>query len=122
MLGEFGTGPSGDLQAATKLASRMVGSFGMADSLISMDAASFPGAGDLVAKVLSDKASRASVEDMLQTARTRVEAMLIEHQAVVEALRDALLDRDELVAAEITDVIATVSVDPVLDFTDSHSS
>ncbi|MFV1989751.1 MAG: AAA family ATPase, partial [Acidimicrobiales bacterium] len=119
MFGEFGTGPAGDLHAATTMAARMVGSFGMADSLISMDAAIYPGANNIVAKVLGDKASRASVEEMLQTARTRVEAMLIEHHATVEALRDALLDRDELVAAEITDVIAAVSLEPVMDLTDS---
>ena len=34
-------------------------------------------------------------------------AIVPEHAAVVEALRDALLERDELVGSEITDVIAS---------------
>src|SRR4029453_12063339 len=37
-FGESGTGPGGDLATATQLAARMVGSFGMAGSLISYEA------------------------------------------------------------------------------------
>src|SRR5439155_26544214 len=37
-FGESGTGPANDLATATELSARMVGSFGMAGSLISYDA------------------------------------------------------------------------------------
>ena len=43
---------------------------------------------------------------MLIVAKVRVRTMIEEHRHVVEALRDALLERDELVGAEILDVIA----------------
>ena len=39
-FGEASTGPSGDLAGATRLAAQMVGSYGMAGSLISLEAAS----------------------------------------------------------------------------------
>ena len=59
-FGEASTGPSGDLAGATRLAAQMVGSYGMAGSLISLDASRSPA--DIVSKVLSDEASRQSVE------------------------------------------------------------
>lgn len=118
LLGEFSTGPASDLASATGLAAAMVGSYGMTDTLVSFEAAQYAGAANTVAKVLADKDARATTEGLLQRARTRVEALLSEHQAIVEALRDALLERDELVAGEITDVINSVSVEPALDLTD----
>ena len=56
VLGESGTGPASDLMVATQLAAQMVGSFGMAGSLISFDAVSHGpiGGANLVAKVLAD--------------------------------------------------------------------
>ena len=63
VIGESGTGPASDLMMATQLAAQMVGSFGMAGSLISFDAVSHGpiGGANLVAKVLADdKGKRAS--------------------------------------------------------------
>jgi ATP-dependent Zn protease len=104
-FGEAGTGPAGDLQAATQAAAHMVGAYGMAGSLISWEAAQVPGAGNLVAKVLADEKSRETVNDILSGAKAEVEKMLAANGAIVEALRDALLDREELVGEEITAVI-----------------
>ena len=92
---------------ATSMAAQMVGSFGMAGSLISMDAiAEGPiGKTNLVAKVLSDIPSKQRVEDILTEQKQRVEALLAENRDVHAALRDALIARDELVGNEILEVI-----------------
>lgn len=104
-FGEAGTGPSGDLHGATVAACQMVGSLGMGGSLISYDAASVAGAGNVVAKVLGNDAARTSVEQILDDAKAVVEGLLHDHTHVLEALRDALLDREELVGEEILEVI-----------------
>ena len=69
-IGESGTGPASDLMVATQLAAQMVGSFGMAGSLISFDAVSHGpiGGANLVAKVLADERGKQSVEDILDGA------------------------------------------------------
>jgi ATP-dependent Zn protease len=106
-FGEASTGPSGDLTYATRLAAQMVGSYGMAGSLISLDAshASF----DIVTKVLSDDASREALEGLLRAARDGAREVLEDRTQVVEALRDALLERDELIGDEIAAVIQSAS-------------
>jgi cell division protease FtsH len=75
----------------------------MAGSLISLDAshASF----DIVSKVLSDDSSRKALEGLLQAARDGAREVLEDRTNVVEALRDALLERDELIGDEIAAVI-----------------
>jgi cell division protease FtsH len=106
-IGESGTGPASDLAHATTLAANMVGSFGMAGSLISYDALSqgmFGGA-NLVGKVLSDAEGKQRVEDILTAQKERVRAVLEENRDVHAALRDALIERDEIVRDEILEVI-----------------
>jgi ATP-dependent Zn protease len=106
-FGESGTGPASDLQHATTLAAQMVGSFGMAGSLISFDAISEGAIGskNLVGKVLSDAEGKARVEEILAEQKDRVTKLLEENRDVVVALRDALIARDELVGDEIIDQI-----------------
>ena len=105
-FGEVSTGPSGDLSVATRVAAYMVGALGMGGSLISFDAGN-GGAftGDLVSKVLGDDRSRTSVETLLDEAKLSVGGLLGDHAHLVEALRDALLQRDELIGDEILEVI-----------------
>jgi cell division protease FtsH len=105
-FGESGTGPAGDLQAATTAAAQMVGSLGLGGSLISYEAADAAGGANLVTKVLSADPSREAVESILSKAKADVARMLEANRHVAEALRDALLDRDELVGEEIGRVIA----------------
>ena len=107
LLGESGTGPASDLAAATSLAAQMVGSFGMAGSLISFDAISEGPIGrtNLVAKVLADAQGKERVEDILTEQKQLVEALLAESGDVHRALADALIERDELVGNEILEVI-----------------
>jgi cell division protease FtsH len=106
-FGESGTGPASDLQHATTLAAQMVGSFGMAGSLISYDAiAEGPiGSKNLVGKVLADAEGRARVEEIFTDQRARVTKLLEENRDVVVALRDALIARDELIGEEIVQTI-----------------
>jgi cell division protease FtsH len=106
-LGETGTGPASDLATATSVAATMVGALGMAGSLISYEAINEGpfSAINLPGKVLSDSDGRQAVEEMLETQRRRVGACLEENRDVVMALRDALIERDELVGEAIVDVI-----------------
>jgi hypothetical protein len=84
----------------------MIGACGMGHSLISV-AASGNGflEGNVVDKVLGDKDARAELDTLLMGSCDQAKAIVDEHPQVVEALRDALLERDELVGSEITDVI-----------------
>jgi len=104
-FGESGTGTAGDLAHATRLAAQMVGSFGMADSLVSYEAVE-PGplGPGIVGKVLADDRSRTALEDLLAAAKSEVGRLLGLHHHVVVALRDELLDREELVGDEIAAV------------------
>jgi len=106
-FGETSTGPAGDLAYATTVAAQMVGSAGMAGSLVSFEAVqSGPfGGANLVGQVLGDRDARARVEGILEESRARATALLTQHRHLVEALRDALLERHELVGHEITDVL-----------------
>ena len=76
----------------------------MGATLISSAAMEYP-AGGIVAKVLADDAGREEVESLLAASKDAVTRMLEEHRNVVEALRDALLDREELIGDEILEVI-----------------
>jgi len=87
---------------ATTAACQMIGALGMGSSLVSLEAVS---GGDPVAKVLSHEDARSEVERLLAAARDGVRDMLGRSRHVVEALRDALLERDELVGHEIVEVI-----------------
>jgi cell division protease FtsH len=103
---EVSTGPAGDLATATTLGAQMIGACGMGDSLISIAAAGTGLlSGGLVEKVLADKEARAELDALLISSRDAARAIVTTHGTVVEALRDALLQRDELVGSEITDVI-----------------
>ena len=104
-FGDTSSGVSGDLHAATEAAAQMVGSFGMAGSLISLDAVSSPGSPNIVAKVLSDETCRERVDAILDAARDDVRVILTRYRYLVEALRDALLDREELIGEEISGVL-----------------
>jgi len=106
-FGESGTGPASDLGGATSLAAQMVGSFGMAGSLVSYDAiAEGPiGSKNLVGRVLADADGKSRVEEILDAQKARIVALLEENRDVVIALRDALIARDELVGEEIVDTI-----------------
>ena len=105
-FGESTTGPGGDLVGATEIAAQMVGTLGMSDSLISY-AAMEEGLNDrnVVARVLSDPDGRERTERLLRDAKAAAKEQLDRNRVLVEALRDALLERDELIGDEILEVL-----------------
>lgn len=100
-FGRTSTGPASDLAAATRTAAQMVGAAGMTGSLVSFMAAE----GDLVTSVLRDASAREQLEKVLDEAKERATWLLTRNLHLVEALRDALLERHELIGPQITDVL-----------------
>ena len=107
-FGESGTGPASDLHTATGLVAQMVGSFGMGNSLVSFDAISEgPYSGtNIVARVLANEDTRKEVEEVLQRHKDQVFYLLEKNRDLVEALRDALLEHEELMGDEIAAVVS----------------
>jgi cell division protease FtsH len=106
-LGESGTGPASDLAAATEVAALMVGALGMTGSLASFEAIGEGpvNARNLVAKVLGDTEGKGRVEYLLADQKRRADKVLEDNRDVVDALKRALMERDELVGEEISRVI-----------------
>jgi cell division protease FtsH len=109
---DISTGPAGDLLYATNVAAQMVGSAGMMDTLVSFSAVQGSSFSDtnLVGRVLGDNQGRERVERILQDQKAATRALLIQHQHLVAALRDALLVRHELIGHEITDILKSASL------------
>jgi cell division protease FtsH len=106
-FGAASTGPGSDLAAATKTACEIVGVHGMADSLVSLAAVqqSQLSGTNVVGRVLSDPVARPQVDRLLEASLRRTTAALDANRHLVEALRDALLAREELVGEQILEVL-----------------
>ena len=105
-FGESGSGPAADLKAATDVAVAMVGSLGMGGSLVSfnsLDGGLF--GGNTAAKVLGDTRARKAVNELLDVNKEEVTRLLSANRHLVEALRDALIEREELIDEEIMEVL-----------------
>jgi ATP-dependent Zn protease len=110
-FGDVSTGPAGDLAYATNIAAQMVGAAGMAGSLVSYAAVQSHALSDtnLVGRVLGDGPGRRAVEELLEEQKAQVVSLLQDNKHLVEALRDALLERDELIGSEIVEVLESAS-------------
>jgi len=106
-FGDISTGPGGDLSYATQVAAQMIGLAGMGDSLISFAAVQGSAFNDtnVVGRVLGDGQGREAVDKLLHEQRDVARQLLADNAHLVEALRDALLERHELVGHEIADVL-----------------
>jgi ATP-dependent Zn protease len=106
-FGDVSTGPAGDLLYATNVAAQMVGAAGMAGTLVSFAAIQGSALSDtnMVGRVLADMDGRRRVEELLQEQKVVVRDAIEANQHLVAALRDALLERNELVGKEITAVL-----------------
>ena len=109
---DISTGPAGDLLYATNVAAQMVGAAGMMDTLVSFSAVQGTSFSDtnLVGRVLGDTQGRDRVERILQDQKAATRGLLVQHQHLVGALRDALLVRHELIGSEITDILESASL------------
>ena len=112
-FGDISTGPAGDLLYATNVAAQMVGAAGMTDTLISFSAVQGSALSDtnIVGRVLADADGRERVEKILQDQKSHTRALLEENRHLVIALRDALMERHELIGREITDVLDRAHAD-----------
>jgi ATP-dependent Zn protease len=106
-FGDVSTGPGGDLAYATGVAVQMVGQAGMSETLISFNAVQGSSLADtgLVGRVLGDGEGRRLVEGVLREQKDRATELLTANRHLVVALRDALLERHELIGRQITDVL-----------------
>lgn len=107
-FGDVTTGPASDLQFATTIGAQMIGAAGMGDTLVSMAAIDGSLTQNLVGRVVSDGEGRRMLESLLTEQRDYVRTLIDENADMVEALRDALLERHELIGHEITDVLGEV--------------
>src|SRR6266487_1261117 len=98
-------GVTGDLQSATQMAAAYVGAYGMDGSLISFAAfidplTGVPSAGGGAVPKLMDR-----TEAVLQSQFKAVKRLLQEHSEALIAVAEALIERDELIADEIKQLI-----------------
>jgi cell division protease FtsH len=106
-FGETTTGVSADLKQATWAAATMVGHFGMGRELYSFG--TIPdelAGGSSVGALLRDGEVREEANGILLEARSEIEELLREKSAIVEGVRDALLEREEIVGEEIEKLFA----------------
>jgi len=106
-FGDVSTGPGGDLLYATNSAAEMVGAHGMDGNLVSFAAVQNSAFSDtnIVGRVLADDQGRAAVQALLEREKATAKALLEANTHLVEALRDALMERYELIGAEIGEVL-----------------
>ena len=105
-FGETTTGVSGDLRQATWAAATMVGLFGMGKELYSFGTVPNEMAGSSIGALLRDGQVREEANRILAEARAEIEELLREKSEVVEGVRDALLEREEIVGEEIEKLFA----------------
>jgi ATP-dependent Zn protease len=85
-----------------------VGMYGMGKSLVSVGPTLDPlsGDGNPAKAVLSDNDRKREVEELLDSCRRQVRTVLESKLHVVEGIRDALLEREELIGDEIEELMA----------------
>jgi ATP-dependent Zn protease len=85
----------------------MVGSFGMGSKLVSYEAVNDGPytTSNIVGKVLSSEDTKKEMEDLLQRLKDQVSYLLEKNRDLLEALRDALLEHEELLGDDIAAVV-----------------
>ena len=123
-FGDVSTGPGGDLLFATNCAAEMVGAHGMDEYLVSFLAVQNSAFTDtnIVGRVLGDEQGRAAVQALLTRQKAKAKALMQANTHLVEALRDALMEREELIGTEITDVLEAAAARKVIDLRDTSEA
>src|SRR5258706_13523039 len=85
----------------------MIGSLGFGSTLVSFRGVGEGGLFDpgLVGRVLGNSETKKAVDTVLRKEKKDVKELLEKHQHLVIALRDALLERDELIGDDIVAVL-----------------
>ena len=99
--GQTTSGPSSDLRAATMRCAQMVAYYGMGTSLVS--AAAVPPnmwGVDALGELLKEGPTRTEIEAILQRCRQEVETLLRKKAHVVEAIRDVLVEQEQMTGDE----------------------
>ena len=106
-FGQRSSGAGADLDNATRLAAAYVGLWGMGRSLISAGPlTNVAMGGNVVQAVMQDPDRREEVNALLEDCRSQVRALLTRKRHVVNGVRDALLEREELIGDEIEELMA----------------
>lgn len=106
-FGQTTSGPSSDLVNATRNAAAYVGMFGMGKSLVSAAAVQPTMVdGDPIRMVLGDPERKTELTALLDDCRRQVRQLLQRKRHVVEGIRDALLEREEIIGDEIEVLMA----------------
>lgn len=93
-------GVTGDFASATRLAAMYVGAYGMDGTLSSFLAFQQPGGGIMPPQKMADR-----IEVVLQAQMKAVKQLFHDHSEAVIAVAEALIEREELVADEIKQLI-----------------
>jgi cell division protease FtsH len=99
--GQTTSGPSSDLRVATMRCAQMVAYYGMGSSLVS--AAAVPPnmwGMDALGELLKPGPVRDEIESILQRCRAEIETLLQAKAHAVEAIRDRLMDKEQLTGDE----------------------
>jgi cell division protease FtsH len=122
-FGDVSTGPGGDLLFATNAAAEMVGAHGMDTYLLSFAAVQNSAFSDtnIVGRVLGDEQGRAAVQALLERQKATAKALLTANTHLVAALRDALVEREELIGSEITAVLEEAAARHTIDLRDADA-
>jgi hypothetical protein len=77
---------------------------------------------NIVGRVLADEQGRGAVQALLQRQKVKARELLEANKHLVEALRDALMEREELIGPEITDVLEAAAERHVIDLRDASEA
>jgi hypothetical protein len=106
-FGESTTGPSSDLQAATRVAVQMVTQLGMGHSVLSLGVSE-----NSMDIALRSRQVREDADAVLQQCKEEIREFLEGKRSTVEAVRDALIERDELTGDEFRMLLFRIGAIP----------
>ena len=109
LLDDVSIGASGDLDRATTIARSLVEEFGLGDEAVGIGQCRTATGDRARPRQYSDQhlqAIDACVRDILRQARRRAAEMVREHRAMIETLRDMLLEKKVIDAATLAGVTA----------------
>jgi cell division protease FtsH len=108
-LGETSTGPSSDLEAATRMVLAMVAQLAMGeDNMLSLSVLDGRALDDTYSAALRDTQLRDEANRILRECKEDVRRLLLDKREAMEAVRDALVERDELSGDEFRDILFRV--------------